>query len=85
MFVRAVYNDCDTALFGQASVWCPLDQFWQNLRRVACSPEEYAEESHRVWERDDGVHPETSEDIALTSKEVADEIAATITGQSNTN
>jgi len=82
MFVRAVYNGCDTAMFSQDAVWCPLDLFWQNLRRVACSPEEYAEESQRVWERDDGgAHPETSEDIALTSKEVADEIAATITGQ----
>lgn len=83
MFVRAVYNGRDAAMFGQQDcVWCPLDEFWRNLRRVACSPQEYVEESQRVWDRgDEGAHPETSEDIALTSKEVADEIAATITGQ----
>lgn len=82
LFVRAVYNDVETHVFGYAeSPWCPLEVFWERLAQVAISPEEYAYESVRVRvsnteETDAG----TAEDIALTSKEMADDIAATITG-----
>ena len=82
LFVRAVYNDVETNVFGYAdSPWCPLEVFWERLAQVAISLEEYAYESVRVRvssteETDAG----TAEDIALTSKEMADDIAATITG-----
>eukprot|EP01032_Pedospumella_encystans_P024575 gene24575-27792_t len=82
LFVRAVYNDVETNVFGYAdSPWCPLEVFWERLAQVAISPEEYSYESVRVRvssaeETDAG----TAEDIALTSKEMADDIAATITG-----
>lgn len=81
-FVRAVYNDVEMHVFGYAdSPWCPLEVFWEKLSQVAISPEEYAYESMRVRvSSTEGTDVSTAEDIALTSKEMADDIAATITG-----
>lgn len=82
LFVRAVYNGVETNVFGYAdSPWCPLDVFWERLAQVAITPEEYAYESVRVRvSSTDETDAGTAEDIALTSKEMADDIAATITG-----
>lgn len=83
-YVRAVYNDAEMHVFGYAdSPWCPLDVFWEKLSRVAISPEEYSYESVRLRVgHTDGNDSDvgTAEDIALTSKEMADDIASTITG-----
>lgn len=76
--VRAVYNNNELPMFNLESVWCPLEEFYERLRSVACSPEQYAAESAA---RGDALRADDAEgksDISITSKEVEDEVAATL-------
>lgn len=76
-YVRAVYNNQELPMFNSPSTWLPLEEFWEKLRSVACSAEEFAAECSRTGTK----HTEDVEgkaDIAITSKEVEEEVAATL-------
>lgn len=84
-FVRAVYNNRELCMFsGEASVWCPLDEFWRRLEQVACSQAEFEELCRAVVAGERAKGEEESEDgdgAAMTAKEVEEEIAATTSGK----
>lgn len=79
--MRAVYNNQEVPMFKQQSVWCPLEEFWGKLREVACSPEDFAIAVTSSIGGRSSVRPDDSDgksDISVTSKEIEEEIAATL-------
>lgn len=83
-FVRAVYNNEIMRMFGGvAPVWCPLEDFWCRMEKIALSVSELEELAQKV-EQEEEESPERDvggADAVMTAKEVEEEIAATITGK----